>query len=203
MSDRLPNLTRYVESLPHGFDSYPSARGKASLYRSMLDENLMAKARSFSLPAPLNRMLTTPYPVSSWIPEVHSNAMLLAIRDLACTDDDGFEAHAYAHLRRLFEGPLYRVLLKLASPSLLVRAAGYRWASFHRGSGFTVEASSAHGAEVRIEYPAHLWNPQLGLGLKAGLRAIVDISGARDCTMDVRDYTPQSLRIVGQWRARG
>ncbi len=203
LPDPLPNLTRYLARLPAGLDSYPEARGKASLYRSMLDERLLEKARSCPLPSPLDQMVAAPHPVSSWIPEVHSNAMLLAIRDLADTDEQSFDAYSYARLRDLFAGPLYRVLLQLASPSLLIRAAAYRWDSFHRGSAFTLEDWSAHGAQIRIDYPRHLWNAQLGSGLRVGLQVILDISGARDCTLQVRDCTPETMRIVGRWSHDG
>lgn len=193
----LPSLSSYLDSLPNGLDSYPEARAKASLYRSVLDAD--APLDVARLPAPLQHLITEPAPVSSWIPEVHSHAILLAVRDLRFSSDNAFIRFSYDRQRTLFSGRLYRVMLALASPSMLLRTAALRWRSFHRGSLFTVEDANATSARIRVDHPPGLWDGLLADAMAAGLRAVLDLSGAQDSHLSVYEQETDHLRMRGTW----
>ena len=193
-------MTRYIEALPEGLASHPHARGKASLYRSLLDDAVQDAAAASDLPEPVARMFSAPIPVSTWIPETHSNAALLAIQELSGLDAGEHAAMVRARMRALYDGPLYRILFRLASPGLLLRTAAYRWGSFHRGSNFVLESSSSNEAVVRVDYPPHLWNETLGRGLAAGIVPTLELCGAADVTIDLVESTPTAMRLHGRWR---
>ena len=196
----LPSLSNYLDALPNGLDSYPDVRAKASLYRSVLDHGAIEDVSV--LPEPLRRLATDPAPVSAWIPEVHSHALMSAVRDLCFESDAAFVQHAYDRQRELFDGRLYRIMLALASPSLLLRTAALRWRTFHRGSTFSVESSDGTETRVRIDHPPHLWDDLLTDALVAGLEAVLDLSGAVDTKLVITDREPTVLRLHGTWRTK-
>ncbi len=196
----LPHLKEYIDRLPDGLDSVPDTRAKASLYRATLGARRLDRDGPVELPGPLMRMLEHPYPVSTWIPEVHSAAFLMATRDLVCEDDADFLDLCYQRQRELFSGPLYAVLLKLTRPSLLLRTAAFRWSSLHRGSTLVVDRASATGASVHVAQPPYMWNRLMGLALIEGLRAVLELSGARELSLQLEDVTPQALHVSGTWQ---
>ncbi len=196
-------MTRYIESLPQGLDSHPGAQGKASLYRSMLDQRTPEAVKEHELPAPVADLLASPRPVSSWISEVHSNATLLFIQDVSGLDDEAYAGLVYDRMRALFDGPLYRILFRLSSPRLLIRSAAIRWRSFHRGTSFAVDTSSPRNAVLDVEFPPFLWNEPTAMGLVAALRATLDMSGAIDPVLELSAVTPTRVRIVGRWGEPG
>ncbi|MCR9160140.1 MAG: hypothetical protein ACE37F_37550 [Nannocystaceae bacterium] len=198
MKATLPSLAGYLDALPDGIDSHPDARAKATLYRSVIDSDTIAAADI--LPGPLQRLVETPPPVTAWIPEVHSHAMIKVVRDLRFDSDEDFIRFTYERQRTLFDGRLYRIMLALASPSMLLRTAALRWRTFHRGSTFTVEEASGTETRVRVDYAAGLWDRLLADALAAGLQAALDLSGALDATLHISDLEPTMLRIHGTWR---
>lgn len=145
-------------------------------------------------------MVEAPYPVSKWIPEVHSHATVLAVGDTMCKSPEDFERYSYVRQRRLFEGPLYKVALKMASPRFLFRAAAYRWSSFHRGTVLEIERAEAEEVQVVIHHPTGLWNDPMRVVLAAGFRAVLDINGAQGTSIDFSDASPEHTRMIGRWR---
>ena len=197
VTSRLPSLDDYVAMLPDGLDSFPEAKAKASLYRSTVEHTLLDDVDL--LPPALRPLITDPVPVSSWIPEVHSHAMILVCRDVAFESDEEFIEFTYQQQRALFSGRLYRIMLALASPSVLFRTAAMRWKSFHRGSSFTVEHWTSTSAQIRIEHPPGLWHGVLSGALLAGLRAVLDLSGAQNTRLEIAEHAAEHMRLVGSW----
>ncbi len=190
-------MSAYLATLPQGIDSYPDVRAKASLYRSTVEGYTVADPSI--LPEALQRLLRDPAPVSSWVPEVHSHAMILISRDLRFNSDRAFIDFAYEKQRKLFSGPLYKIMLSLASPAMLLRTAALRWGSFHRGTQFTVEEATGTSARIRVDHPARLWDGLLADAMGAGLKAVLDLSGARDTRLVVTEQGETHLRIHGTW----
>lgn len=145
-------------------------------------------------------MAESPPPVSAWIPEVHSHALLLAVYDATFKSIEDFERYCYLRQRRLFDGPLYRVVMKMVSPKFLMRTATYGWGALHRGTKLDIEHLDATGASVIVRHPQNLWNRPLRVALAAGFRAALDISGARGTFIDIDDASPEHTRMVGSWR---
>lgn len=192
-------MTRYIAALPQGLQSHPDAKGKASLVRSMIDEDVVEAAKATELPAPIARLFSDPPPVSAWIPEVHSNAALLLIQDLKKLNRIGYEKLVYDRMKALLGGPLYRILFRLSSPTFLMRSAAQRWRSFHKGTTFTVERAKAQSASMHIDFPTQLWNADHAVGLIAALRVSLDMSGAVNPDLELVVVEPEHIRFDAHW----
>jgi hypothetical protein len=198
MDPSLPHLSAFVAKLPQGLASFPAVQAKASLYRSILDA--FPPDADVHLPEPLRERLLMPTPVSAWIPEVHSHAMVLALRDLSFDSDVAFVDFCYQQQKALFEGRLYRIMLALASPALLFRTAALRWNFFHRGTTLEVQQVAGHEARICVRHPPQMWDGLLADALMAGLRAVLDLSGAQEPRLEVIERTPEALYLRGTWR---
>lgn len=199
-ADYYPTLAAYLEGLPDGIDSHPGCVAKASLYRAVLDVKPLSSDDKKRLPKPLVELLDHPVPVSSWIPEVHSHAMMLAIYDRAFTDIEAFAKHAYESQRALFTGPLYSIALRIASPELLIKTAAVRWKLFHRGMTFKPVADGNGFGRVKLEYPLGVYEPILLRALCEAIRAILELSTAKDATVEVADCQPTHATLTVQWQ---
>ena len=80
MSASLPNVTRYLEHLPQGIDSHAHCMVKASVYRDALESRGLQAVLS-DLPSDVQELVEHPPPVSAWVREVHTNTIMIAIRD--------------------------------------------------------------------------------------------------------------------------
>lgn len=126
----LPQLETYLASLPRGVDSHPQCVQKASVSREFL-RFLPTGGLSGQLPEQLEDLLARRLAASAWVPEAHASALLLAIHDLHFPGDEaGFVARSYVANKELLTGPLYRVLMLVASPSYLAKNAESRWNAF-------------------------------------------------------------------------
>lgn len=194
-----PATAAYIARLPHGLDSHPDCQVKASLYRSTLEGRPIPRNAADALPPRLKQMVLSPAPVSAWVPEVQSLALVTAHLDVCCRSLSDFERSCYLRQRRLFDSPLYRAVVKLATPNLLLRTAALRWGALHRGTTLVVQANERGVAHLSMEHPAHLWDKPTRLALTAGFRALLDLSGARNTTVEVVDASPTHMRMLGQW----
>lgn len=168
---RFPATAAYLAVLPAGLDSHPSCQAKASLYRAFVAETVPD-----GLPAALQDLMVRPRPVTSWIPEVHSHALLLAHYDLQGHDHASFAKFTYDSQHALWTSKLYSFLMKLIAPSRLLAGTSTRWSQFHRGSELGATALAPGVAELVLRCPAHLYDEISILGLTEGLRAVLDVS---------------------------
>jgi len=199
-ADYYPALAAYLEGLPDGIDSHPTCRAKASLYRAVLDAGPLTDDDKQRLPKPLVELLDHPVPVSSWIAEVHSHAMMLAVYDRSFSDLESFAKHAYDSQRKLFEGPLYSIALRIASPELLIKTAALRWKLFHRGMTFVPIVDGDGCGRVKLDYPHGVYEPILLRALGEAIRAILELSTAKQAQVDVADCEPTHATLSVRWQ---
>src|SRR3954447_26575263 len=133
----LRRMESYLEALSAGLDSHPDCHHKASITRQVLERFPTDKLPP--LPAPLQELVDAPPPSSLWIPEVHATALFLAICDAHFESDDDYVRFSLDFNRELLRGPLYRVLMFMASPTRLVPFVGRQWGALHRGSTLAAE----------------------------------------------------------------
>lgn len=171
-----PALRAYLDRLPEGLDSYPECRAKASLYRSILETLPIDDTR---LPEALRDLLRRPRPVTDWIPEVHSHAVLISQYDQHFRDLPSFVRHCYAAQRELWASKIYAFMMRFVSPVRLLASASQRWGQFHRGSELVAERSGERAAILRLTVPPHIYDEVALVGLTEGLRAVIDSSGTR------------------------
>jgi hypothetical protein len=191
-----PQLRAYLDRLPAGLDSYPECRAKASLYRGMTD-GLTVDASG--LAPELVDLLEQPRPVTDWIPEVHSHAILLAQYDQHFDDLEVFGAHSYAYQHRMWSSKLYAFMMRFVSPQRLIASTSQRWAQFHRGSTLQATRTGDDTAEVVLETPPWIYDAILLRSLTEGLRAVLDRS-AIPTTLTLLSQEPSTARWSVRWR---
>lgn len=200
MGGQFPETEAYLAQLPDGLDSHPQCQVKASLYRSALEARPVPAAAIEELPPVLGRMAAHPHPVSAWVPEVHSLALVTAVSEATCASLEDFERLSYLRQRRLFDSPLYRIAVRLATPNLLLRTATLRWRSIHRGTAWEVDENRPGFARMSMRHPPHLWSTRARVGLTAGFRALVDLCGGRGSVVSVADASESHMTLEGSWR---
>ena len=195
-----PAVAAYVGALPDGLDSHPTCQAKASLYRALLDFAPLAPGDLAGLPPVLVDLARHPAPVSSWIPEVRSHAMMLAVYDRAFPDLEAFAEHAYASQRALFNGPLYAIAMRLASPNMLIKTAALRWRLFHRGMVFQPILRGSGEASVELEYPPAVYEPILLRALCEAIRAILELSTLSGAEVRIVRCGSTSASLAARWQ---
>jgi hypothetical protein len=193
----LPRLEAYLESLPKGLDSYADHVLKASFYRQFLDDHPLLKSAGF--PGELGRLVAQPLPVSSWMSEAHTTAFYMASIDLLGLDDDTFLQAIYRLNVRVLRGPMYRVMMMVISPSLIVRGAESRWNAFHRGIRLSAEMRGEKGGTVRLVYPTNLYSPLMARAYTMAFRAAIEAAGGKSVEFAVTAYSPTVAEFEGRW----
>ncbi|MCA9579136.1 MAG: hypothetical protein R3B40_31525 [Polyangiales bacterium] len=172
-----PRTTSYLRRLPAGLLSHPQCESKASLYREAV-RNLPRPLALDELDPLLAEYVRDPLPMSAWVPEVVNTALYLAIADQVFKDDDAFLAWVSEFSQRVFEAPMYRLLMAVASPQRLASGGERRWANFHTGVDYEIQVLE-DGTHSRFGFPSYLYD---SLALRATLKAIeaaYRASGAR------------------------
>lgn len=195
----LPRLRRYLAGLPEGLLAHPACVAKGGLVRNLLDGQPLAEMLPH-LPEPLRRLAADPPVGSEWIPEVQFGALLLAVADLRGLDDRALHTWTRARNRALFLGPAYRYLMEVHSPASLLRAAGPRWATFHRGSTLEVEGIEDRGVGVALRFPAGLFGPALVRVYAEALAAALEVANAAEPLVEVVEERADLARYRARWR---
>jgi len=192
----------YLGRLPSGLDSHRDSLCKGSLIHMVLDDPDMKRRLWPHLPVEL-RFEPLP-PVSAWVPEVQHLAMWSVMRDTLFSSDEEIAACSRELNARLFAKPLYRALMWVASPDLLLRGAAQRWGQFHRGSAVEVvdrkKSAEGESVEVRLSYPTNLFAPIHCLLFAGAVEAALYAAGARDPRHEIASSTPKQTMLRLRWR---
>lgn len=196
---RFPRVARYLAQLPDGLASYPACTAKTSIYLAALEDHPV-KPRPGTLPAALESLLVDRTAPGLRVSEVVNNALHLAIADahFASSDDD-FVAYAYAANKRLFESRLYRVLMWVASPRMVLKGAHSRWYSFHKGTDISLK-HTAHSANITLTYPPRLHDGLMLRCFAVAFKAAAEAGNGKDVRFDLsRDHDTRA-EYEGTWK---
>jgi hypothetical protein len=188
---------RFLRNLPNGLLSHPECETKASLYREAL-RNLPKPLETESLDPLLASYVNEPLPMSSWVPDVVNTALYLVMADQIFRNDDAFLQWIADFSKRMFEAPVYRVLMAVASPERLAQGARRRWENFHTGVEYDVTIGDS-GTEGRMQYPRNLYDK---LAFRANLKAIeaaYRASGARNAVAELVTMTSNEATFRVLW----
>jgi len=174
-----PRVSAYLAGLPGGLDAHPGCLAKGAVVRNLFQDHLELRARAAELPQALGRLLADPPLAGEWIPEVHFVALFHALNDLLGLDDAAVLVRARSRNRTLFEGPTYRILMAVLSPMSLLRFAGKRWSTFHRGTDLVVDGATDDGVRVHVTFPPGLFDPLILSAFGTAFEAALELSGAR------------------------
>lgn len=196
---RYPTLDAYLDQVPRGFDSFPSCLIKASVIRDALNNKPLADDPS--LPAPIRAFLQNPPPVSSRVPEVLSNAMLLTLYDVHFGALGRQAAWDWMHAAtyKLLRTPLYRILFAVLSPERLLSGLAQRWQAFRRGSELIMTDKNAGSARLKLVFPAGLHTDLTLDLLSAAIQAAIDCSGARSVNVEVQARSAGEAVFACRW----
>ncbi|HJL16441.1 MAG TPA: hypothetical protein RMH99_12340 [Sandaracinaceae bacterium LLY-WYZ-13_1] len=183
-------LDDYLRSLPEGLRSFPGAQVKGNV----LDEQLEWAAE---VGAPLDprvepelKRLRPFGRTPEWVPEVVNNAVSLNAR-LGFDGDRAWLDALYDRQAELYRRPLYRALLMVLSPTLLLMAASDRWRAYRRGSDLVVDRWQRDGATRfttgTLVHPPGLYSSLMLTGHARTLQAAIDAAGAEDSRVELED----------------
>lgn len=192
-----PRTVRYLRTLPDGVRSYPECESKATLYRSALD-NLPSRLDTRELDPLLASYIDEPLPVSAWVPEVVNTAVYLTIADQIFKNDDTFLKWVSEFSARVFEAPMYRILMLVATPERLAKGASRRWDNFHRGVEYEVKVVD-QGTESLMRFPPHLYDR---LTFRAHLKAIeaaYRATDAKHAMVELVSFEATEARFRTRW----
>ena len=190
----------YLHGLPSGLEAHPGAMMKASLVRGALASRSLPEAAIDKAPPALAATLRDPPPPSAWLPVTHVVGTLLLIADHYDLDDDAFIAWRSEQYRALLGGPLYRVLFAVLSPERLVAGAAHKWKSLTKDSLVLEQVKVERGAgEIIVSWPENILPAIIARSLMEGVRAALELSGAKAPTITIRDLTKTGARYVLRW----
>ncbi len=190
------NIESYLASLPRGLGSYPECMHKGEPLGVWLERSPLRDVARL-VPPSVAWLLDRPLP--TWVPDVHANVIYLAIRQACFADDEGFIAHARECNRAVLETPTNRLLFWAASPRAILRAAGLRWGSLHRGSAIEVRFARENAAEVMLTFPRHLYPEVVLRGNATGFAVALENAGAREVEAHLRSVEPTRAVFSGRW----
>jgi hypothetical protein len=151
------------------------------------------------VPPQVAALLERDGPIPTWVPEVHANVLYLAIRRAHFADDAAFLAHARESNRAVLDTPFNRLVFWAAAPRAILRSAGLRWGSLHRGSALEVRSARDCSAEIGLSFPRGLY-PELVLRATAmGMALALENTGARDVEVHLRVVEPTRARFAARW----
>lgn len=140
-------------------------------------------------------------PINLWVSEVKLVAFALAYATAHFGDDeDAFRRDSAERAEGLFHSPVYRALMAVATPGMLLRGASKRYATFHKGSTLSVSKTSSV-ADVTLAYPKGLF-PEVFVRcvLCPHLEAPLRLSGAKDPSIALVACTDTQADMVARWR---
>jgi hypothetical protein len=196
---RLTSVEKYLASVPGGIRAYPDYLHRGQLLATWLRAS-PTSSLSDRLPPEAAVLLEKANRMPDWVPTVQANVLYLAIREVQFTDDAAFFAHASACNRAWLETPIIRVFFWVATPRDILRAAGPRWSTVHRGGSINVRIRGDSSAELELGFPPYLFPEIVLLAMRTGFVAVLENAGARNVAIDVRVTEPTRAIFVARWQ---
>ena len=192
-----PGYEKYVASIPGGLDAYPAAQAKGTLVRSALLDQPREVLRA--LPSPVRRWVEDPPLDNDWVSETEYCALVHALGEARRWSEPEILAWSRERNRDLLSGPLYRILMTVATPEALLRHAGIRWANFHRGSTLTFLGFADDGARVGLAFPRRIFDPLMLRCFGEAFRASLEIAHARKPVVLLEEIGDGFARYRAHW----
>jgi hypothetical protein len=194
-----PRVAAYLAHLPRGVDSFPEATGKVSVVRSFIESTNLELFEDDRCPPAVAQLIRSPPPHSSWVSEVTMMAAFFALADHKHLSGAAAERWMYEQNKALLDSRMYRALVALAGPSLLMRGVQLRWNAFHRGSSLEIVEQLEKGTSLRMRFPQGVFDEFLLNGFAGAMRASLELSRARSVVVRLVEHTPRSALFHGSW----
>jgi hypothetical protein len=201
-ASRFPLVAQYVKSLPQGLASYPDCKVRATVYED-LKKDFPQLDKMPDLPEVLRQALADSSK-KDWLPEVVGNALCILVRDSILQTDETFYAWYQKNMVRLYRKPLFRAMMLIFSPTLVVIGAAKRWTTFHIGSTLSAEPvqelDGRNQTGVTFSFPPHSFDLLLLRRLNISFRVALDGTRAKEPKVEMDATGPASAHYVASWR---
>jgi hypothetical protein len=193
----VPSYARYVASLPGGLDAYPTVQAKGTHVRSALLGHPPEVLRA--LPEPLRAWAAEPPLENDWVSEARFCALTHAIAEARGWSEASTLAWWRERNRDLLGGPLYRILMIVATPEAMLRHAGVRWSNFHRGSTLSFLGFSDDGVRAGLAFPRGIFDPLMLRAFAEAFRVALELSRARKPVVTLEQAGDGFARYRAHW----
>lgn len=194
---RYPRTAAYLAQLPEGLDSFAECEAKGSVVRKVYEFSALPLT---GLPATLQRLLDSPESATSWVPQCHTLALILAMVESRGLSDEQESLWIREASTHLFSSPMYKILMWAATPRMVFKAANVRWSAFFRGNSL---ASHVEGREatVYLDAPTGLFNHDLALVFVDVIHAAVNYTRdeAGSARVALARFEPGIIEYAGSW----
>jgi len=167
-------LEAYLATLPKGIDSYPSCVQKGSIARVWLEAGPKLLNRD-ALPEPVRALAERPPLPSSWVPEVHANALYLAIAE-HFPSEPAFVDFCYRMNRNMMRSVVYRTMARVASPHSFLQAARLGWRLLRRGVDIEIVRGHCE-AKISLAWPSNVTPLLVARAFQTSWRAWLEATG--------------------------
>jgi hypothetical protein len=194
---RFPGAARYLGGLPHGLSSYPECKVKSVFVLGAMKDfpEVFADPK---LPKPLTDLLARATDPNEWLPDVVAVLVRLMLRDRALASDANYLAWNYTASVRLFDSALFRMVMHVMSPTLVMMGAGRRWSTFRTGTIFEPQKNNGRW-ESTLLYPPRLY-PKLVLeGFADTFRSGLEATRTPGVRVDLLSHDETRALYRAQW----
>lgn len=202
MSEPRPSaaVEAYLSKLPEGLASYPDVLAKGSLATQLL-EGLPPEIIP-TLPAPLAALALKPPAASAWISEVHLSALMLARMEFLGLGHEQAIAWFHAQNVKLLRQPLNRLLLMVATPSVLLNSGSSRFESFHKGTRVFAMQRGKCDWTVNLTFRPHLFPPLVIDAFRISFQAAMEQTGVKEVSSELVESSPTHAVFGIRWAER-
>jgi len=195
--DSLPLTAAYIAGLPYGLDSYPKCRVRTAVTQLVIERFPRALEHD-GVDRAFAERIRDAVGQSEWMPETLGTALRILTRDTVFSSDAEYNEWNFKISGELFARPIYRMLMYVISPSLVMLGAQRRWSAFREGTTLSAK-SHANGGEVTLTFPAHLYTRLVVTGFGEAFRASLVAARARGIRIDLDDVQPDHARWSVTW----
>jgi len=196
---RFPRVAEYVSSLPQGLASHPSCQAKGAVLRSILGARPLSTVPADGLPTSVLELMARPPSNSQWIPETLFWSVTFAVADCHGLDAKGhIDWHREVNTD-LYRSAVFRFLMSLASPELLLDLGSTRWAAMHRGTRITLKPTGKRSTQLTIDFPDRLFSRLVLEGLISAFVVALEFSRAKSPAVTLVEANATSGLFEATW----
>jgi hypothetical protein len=193
-----PRTAAYLADLPGGLDAYPRCRVRTSVTREITDQFPQALDTPGIDPTVVE-LVRGAIRRDEWMPEAYGLAVRLVVRDILFQTDADYHRWYYEIAGKIFAKPIYRVLMYVVSPTLVMLGAQKRWAAFREGTTLSAKIDRNQG-EIELKFPEKLYPELILVGFGEAFRASVVAARARNAKVELIEAAVQHARWRISWQ---
>jgi hypothetical protein len=193
-----PRTAAYLAELPGGLEAYPRCRVRTAVTREITDQFPKALDSPGIDPA-IVELIRTAIQRGEWMPEAYGMLVRLIVRDIVFQTDADYHRWYYDIAGKIFAKPVYRVLMYVVSPTLVMLGAQKRWAAFREGTTLSAKIDRNQG-EIELKFPEKLYPELILVGFGEAFRASIVAARARNAKIELIEAAAERARWTVSWQ---